>query len=102
MTAVTYLDDDVLTAREAHLLRAAPRICHGPACGARIPEGRWGYCSERCRATAHRLALAGETWEPAPAWREAVRRAVTTEKPPAGAGRSTRAKQRRAKKAMTT
>ncbi len=75
-------------------------VCHGPGCGAAMPPEAAGYCSKRCRDEARRRALAGETWQPAPEFTDAVRRASNTEKVP-GAGASLRTRQRQ-KKAMSS
>ncbi len=77
-------------------------VCHGPGCGAEMPPEVYGYCSRQCRDQARRLALAGVTWKPAPAFVAAARHRINAEKPPPGRGASTRTQQRRAKQAMST
>ncbi len=45
-----------------------------------MPVDAYGYCSDRCKAEAQRLALAGEMWSPHPDFAVAVRRKATDPK----------------------
>ncbi len=72
-------------------------ICGSPASGC---SRSGAYCGDEHFAEARRRALAGELWQPAPEFIDAVRRASNTEKVP-GAGTSLRTRQRQ-KKAMSS